>query len=479
MGGDLVDANLGSLNDANLAYGLMLRRYFHSNLAVRANLLRTRLTGNDLRSERLAYRGFRTQTPVTELSADFELDILGHRKRGNGAARGILSPYVFAGVGLAFTNPKTYYGELNSDALLDQNADVSNTRFVMPVGAGLRVNMTPSWALAIELSPRATFSDYLDGVSIAGNPDKNDWYGIGSVQLWYKLSVADRDGDGIVDTEDACPDVAGTELSLGCPDRDNDGVADDRDNCPDIPGIASLNGCPDSDNDGIADAADACPTQAGPAATNGCPDRDGDGLADGVDNCPDQAGPISNLGCPLVDSDNDGLNDDVDNCPNEAGPVANNGCPYTDRDGDGVLDKDDRCPDTKGVASNGGCPEVEIQQEAQDILDFATENVRFATDQAELLTSSYAIMDEVAKVLQAYPSYKLKIEGFTDSRGSSVYNQSLSESRAQRCYQYLLTRGIPASRMQYAGYGESNPIASNDTEAGRLQNRRVEFSVFR
>ncbi|GAB5553907.1 MAG: hypothetical protein Sapg2KO_34980 [Saprospiraceae bacterium] len=166
----------------------------------------------------------------------------------------------------------------------------------------------------------------------------------------------DNDGDGIANQKDDCPDVAGT-LS-GCPDSDGDGVADKDDECPEVAGDMDNNGCPDTgaqddDGDGVANEYDACPDVAGTAV--GCPDQDGDGVPDSEDECPEVAGSTTNAGCPIgVDSDNDGVLDSADACPNEAGPV--NGCP--DSDGDGVADKDDACPGEKGTKANG-CPEFE------------------------------------------------------------------------------------------------------------------------
>ncbi|MEM1216696.1 MAG: OmpA family protein [Bacteroidota bacterium] len=110
-------------------------------------------------------------------------------------------------------------------------------------------------------------------------------------------------------------------------DRDGDGINDDEDLCPDTPGVIAFNGCPDTDGDGIADSSDDCPTVAGIAAFNGCPDTDGDGLKDGDDKCPEEAGPIDNEGCPVTDRDGDGISDASDACPDEPGPAATNGCP--------------------------------------------------------------------------------------------------------------------------------------------------------
>ena len=108
----------------------------------------------------------------------------------------------------------------------------------------------------------------------------------------------DRDGDGVLDRDDACPDVPGRRALRGCPDRDRDGVADRQDRCPDAPGPKTLRGCPDTDGDGIADPDDQCPTDRGKAVHRGCPDSDGDGLADGDDQCPEKPGPAALRGCP-------------------------------------------------------------------------------------------------------------------------------------------------------------------------------------
>jgi outer membrane protein OmpA-like peptidoglycan-associated protein len=110
-------------------------------------------------------------------------------------------------------------------------------------------------------------------------------------------------------------------------DRDGDGIIDAEDLCPDTPGIVALNGCPDRDGDGIKDSSDKCPDVAGIAKFEGCPDTDGDGLMDSEDKCPETAGPIENEGCPVTDRDGDGVEDAQDNCPDVKGTVANNGCP--------------------------------------------------------------------------------------------------------------------------------------------------------
>ena len=286
----------------------------------------------------------------------------------------------------------------------------------------------------------------------------------------------DRDGDGITDVNDSCPDEAGVPTAAGCPDRDGDGVADAADMCPDEPGLPAKKGCPESDldGDGIADEKDDCPDDAGTAATDGCPDRDGDGLADKYDLCPDEVGKKYTSGCP--DKDQDGIADKFDDCPELAGPPERRGCPMRDTDGDGIIDDNDDCPENKGPASNRGCPE--LGQEVKDILALAASNVQFETGKAELLSSSYAILDQIVDILNKYPDYKVRISGHTDNVGQDAKNQKLSEDRARTCFEYFAGKGIARERMNHAGYGETKPVASNDTAAGRATNRRVEFELY-
>ena len=101
---------------------------------------------------------------------------------------------------------------------------------------------------------------------------------------------------------------------------------------PDEPGTTALKGCPDKDGDGIADKDDKCPDVAGLAKYQGCPipDTDKDGINDEEDKCPNTPGVARYLGCPVPDTDGDGVNDEDDKCPKEAGPASNFGCPVID-----------------------------------------------------------------------------------------------------------------------------------------------------
>jgi outer membrane protein OmpA-like peptidoglycan-associated protein len=218
----------------------------------------------------------------------------------------------------------------------------------------------------------------------------------------------DKDGDGILDEVDACPEQPEDkdlfEDEDGCPDPDNDKdtVLDPLDKCPNTAGPVENEGCPygDRDGDGINDKEDACPDapedKDGDRDSDGRPDLDvdGDGVEDCVAGCPmlptkgpdgkEVAPPSCDLctagtpettkedkdnfedadGCPEVDNDKDGLLDNVDACPNEPGPPENKGCPIKDKDGDGFLDDKDACPEVAGVKwpnnpAKDGCPRLD------------------------------------------------------------------------------------------------------------------------
>jgi outer membrane protein OmpA-like peptidoglycan-associated protein len=104
-------------------------------------------------------------------------------------------------------------------------------------------------------------------------------------------------------------------------------------------------------------------------------------------------------------------------------------------------------------------------------------NVTFATDSSSLNPQFFDVLNSVALVLKEYQKTLIEVAGHTDSRGDAAYNQRLSVQRASTVAQYLISQGIDPQRVVTQGYGENYPIASNDTEAGRAQNRRVELTL--
>jgi len=299
----------------------------------------------------------------------------------------------------------------------------------------------------------AWFSDHV-GINVTGGYKKVNTpvdfemmqYSVG---LAWKFGNSDSDGDGIRDKDDDCPFEVGTAELNGCPDTDsdNDGVEDCRDKCPTVAGLAEFHGCPDTDGDGIPDMMDKCPEVAGPKMLHGCPDRDGDGTADKDDACPDVPGPKTNAGCP-----------------------------FKDTDGDGVIDLIDRCVTVKGPASNDGCPVLPTVEIMNELNEYGR-TILFDYDKWSFKQESYAVLQPMTTILKEYPDADFIIEGHTDSDGSDAYNQVLSERRANAVRDYFVTNGINPSRLTTKAFGESKPVDTNATAAGKANNRRTEVKL--
>lgn len=292
----------------------------------------------------------------------------------------------------------------------------------------------------------------------------------------------DSDGDGIPDKQDSCPTVAGLPQFHGCPDADGDGVSDPHDKCPNTPAGVKVDamGCPlDGDGDGVPDYQDKCPAQAGLAKFQGCPDTDGDGVPDIQDKCPNTPAGVAvdANGCP-IDADGDGVPDYKDKCLNTpaGAKVDANGCPL-DADGDGVPDYMDKCPNTAAgtQVDHNGCPVV--KEEVRQKLNYEAKNILFETNSDKLKPSSNAVLNDIATILNQYSDYDIYINGYTDNVGPADYNLQLSQKRADAARTYLISKGVDAKRLFAKGYGLANPIADNNTAAGRSQNRRVEFEL--
>lgn len=273
-------------------------------------------------------------------------------------------------------------------------------------------------------------------------------FAVGSVgydPLPPRAGQEDRDGDGIPDAVDACPTVRGVKSEdpkkNGCPaDADADGIPDVEDACPQVPGVKSedpkKNGCPvdtDADADGILDGQDACPNVPGVKSEdpkkNGCP----------VDAAAD------------IDTDADGIPDAKDACPKEPGRAD---------------------PDPK----KNGCPQVTVTKTEIVI----HRQVQFRFGQSSLAQTVDPVSDnllaEVRDAIVKHPAMvRIEVQGHADSVGTEDYNQTLSEARAEAVRAWLVKRGIPAERLVAKGYGAKAPVATNDTEAGRKENRRVQF----
>jgi outer membrane protein OmpA-like peptidoglycan-associated protein len=233
----------------------------------------------------------------------------------------------------------------------------------------------------------------------------------------------------------------------------------------------------DTDGDGIFDSRDKCPTVAGVAKYDGCPvpDTDGDGINDENDKCITVKGIAKYDGCPVPDRDRDGINDEEDKCPDVPGVARYQGCPVPDRDKDGINDEEDRCPDVPGVRENNGCPVV--KEEVIKRVNLNAKNIFFQVNSAKLLPKSFKALNDVVAILNEDAALKLDIEGHTDITGGDKINIPLSKNRARSVYDYMVSKGIDASRLTSEGYSSDKPIADNKTAKGKALNRRTEMKL--
>jgi OmpA-OmpF porin, OOP family len=324
--------------------------------------------------------------------------------------------------------------------------------------------------------------------------------------LRYAPTGHDRDGDGILDRDDKCPDVAedrdGFQDEDGCPDPDNDGdgILDARDKCRDAPedfdGFKDDDGCPDldDDGDGIPDADDKCRNEPedkdGFQDEDGCPDldNDGDGIPDKVDLCPsapeDKDGYKDGDGCPDPDNDLDGIPDVQDRCPLEAedkdGYQDEDGCPEPDNDFDGILDRADKCPNEAetidGNQDEDGCPEPNAKSRVSWAGDrvLVDRPARFAAGNAKLS----AVLEKQARmaaqlILGHAPIENVVIEAFPDRAGdTSLQAVDLAARRAEALKGVLVKAGLPAEKI-VAAAGDLSLKRAADAPQIEITARRV------
>ncbi|HTL32714.1 MAG TPA: OmpA family protein [Kofleriaceae bacterium] len=381
------------------------------------------------------------------------------------------------------------------------------------VTAGTEIPFGVALAYAIAVQKFDVVGEVIGAVPIAGHENYQPLEAIGGIKLYLARNsfLSLGGGAGLLRKAEtgANPDVRafiGIVFEPNIGDRDGDGIKDDVDKCPDDPEdydrFEDEDGCPEPDNDrdGILDEDDKCPNipedKDGFQDEDGCPegnknDRDGDGILDDVDKCPDDPEDFDQFqdedGCPDPDNDQDGILDVDDLCPNDPedkdGFEDEDGCPDLDNDKDRILDKDDKCPNEpetyNGFEDEDGCPDrgrVVVTDTSIEILDM----VYFEYNKAIIKSESFPILDAVAATLQGNPSIALvEIQGHTDERGDDAYNLDLSDRRAAAVKTYLVEHGVDEKRLTSQGYGETQPVLREHNEKAWAKNRRVAFLILK
>jgi outer membrane protein OmpA-like peptidoglycan-associated protein len=140
-----------------------------------------------------------------------------------------------------------------------------------------------------------------------------------------------------------------------------------------------------------------------------------------------------------------------------------------DSDADGVTDDLDKCP--------GSPANKPVDADGCTIESVVLKNVNFELNSSELTAGSSESLDKAVAAMNRYPDLRIEIQAHTDNTGDADYNQYLSEKRAESVRDYMVARGIASDRMEVKGYGETSPVADNNTREGRAANRRVELKV--
>ncbi|OQP63454.1 hypothetical protein A3860_24230 [Niastella vici] len=122
-------------------------------------------------------------------------------------------------------------------------------------------------------------------------------------------------------------------------------------------------------------------------------------------------------------------------------------------------------------------PGAKVERVGEGINVEFNEKILFGFDRSDLNASASGNLDKLAAILKEYPDTDIEVQGHTDSKGTDDYNMKLSERRASSVANYLRGKGVSSGRIKTKGYGESAPVASNETDAGRAQNRRVNFLI--
>lgn len=405
-----------------------------------------------------------------------------------------VNPYLTAGIG----------------RLESRVAGVRDGDYFIKYGAGVMADIAKNLDKGTNLQLRGEIAGRRADTS--GAPDPVDYLvGLGLQYSWGGTPppkpVTDSDGDGVPDDMDKCPGTpAGAKVDAnGCElDSDGDGVVDSRDKCPGTPAGTKVDadGCPvdgDADGDGVKDSKDQCPGTPAGAKVNDVGCEIGEIILRGVvfDTGSDVLKPQSQL---ILDSVAGGLSKQPGTKVEIRGHTDDVGSEALNMDlskrraeavkaylaGKGVRSEDMTTVglgEMQHIAPND-TPE-DREQNRRVTLQFlevsrlppgeelTLRGVTFRSGSAQLTPADKLIVDSVVGYVQSRPSYAIEVQGYTDDRGSDELNQKLSEARAKAVADYLVSKGVDAARVTSAGYGETKPVAANDTDAGRAQNRRV------
>jgi outer membrane protein OmpA-like peptidoglycan-associated protein len=398
---------------------------------------------------------------------------------------GKIQPLLFGGVGFVNFNPvDKQHQELPRNAF----GEYGHLAAYVPLGGGLQYFISDNTAIELAASYNMLLSDNLDDIKSEGNDAY--WSVMVNLFAFVKSTNDDLDGDGLkndeekqIGTDPLNPDTDGDGLRDGeevltyktnplKKDTDDDGLGDkeeifayktdplnkdsDKDRLTDGEEVLKYSTNPlkaDTDGDGLTDGDEVLTYHTNPLKV----DTDGDGLGDGDEVLKYKTDPLK------VDTDSDGLSDGDEILKHKTDPLKE------DTDSGGMADGKEIQAGLNPLDPNDDVPIIKVGER------IILEGVNFETGKTTLLPEAQVILDQVAASLTANPTAEVAIHGHTDNVGGAKYNMNLSMGRAVAVKEYLVTKGVDASRITTKGFGFTKPIGDNATPAGRAKNRRIEF----
>ncbi len=421
------------INSAGISFGAQFKKELSSNFNGRIAYQFARFTGDDKIFDVLTghpQRGFDFKNNFHELTARLDLEPWKEKK---------FSPFISAGLGLGLNTPKTFFDFDNKSAemqaLIQEDQDNLRTLIMsVPLSIGANYRVSDLVTIGAELGWRLGVSDYLDGVSVTGSTAHNDYFGTAALTVNYALGQSSSNRGGWNTSRPSAskapavkkqPEAGSSGTETGDPDMAAKRAEMDRQKMQ-AEKIAK-------------EKEEIAKLEAEKAAL--------------AEKLAAEKAAIEKL---------------------EAEKAA---LKTLDSDKDGIVDRLDACPNLYAKTPSG-CPENTVTSDVNCLANFGSKVVNFQTSFADLSGEDKAKLNAVAEILLACPDKKVVVEGHTDARGNELVNQELSERRANQVKKYFVGKGIKANRILAVGYGETRPIASNDTVEGKAMNRRVEVSFY-
>jgi len=427
-GGTAIMQGDGEVGNLSAAGGIGFKYSLANNFSVRLQMM-----GGSMESKNLGDLGslYKTTTSFFESNIQALLNIVNFKNANTG--KNIAQLYV--GIGVGYTSASISYSRQKPDG-----EPASLSTIIVPFSAGMRFYINPLIDVGLEYSIKASFTDHLDGYlpTVASNKS-NDYYNMPQAYITFNLGRI-KSARNIEWTEQT--EKIYDELIKAKQDAQQQ--------------IDALK----QQNQQLLNLM-------------------GKDLKDQMANNQRKADSSLQAIMKFVknDKDDDGVSDVFDKEPNSpAGAIVDGSGRTMDVDKDGVPDYLDKCPTVPGKASNFGCPIQATKVQLATISD-GIKYLQFETGNAIIKPSSFPALNALAKMLLDNPTFGFLIEGHTDNVGDSKENLTLSLQRANAVKSYLVSKGVEASRITANGYGDTRPIVSNDTAAGKAKNRRVDMTI--